>query len=150
MPKIIAFILLLSLSGCSHITEFYIFNSTGHTITIEYQPREVSQYEVFTTSPRIVEFEKKTNISETENAGDIQLDPETNIVRCELKPNQALWIGSDMNFSMDNDYAASALKERLVYMTIKTGNETLNLTFANILDYFKTFRKYAIVGIDVK
>jgi hypothetical protein len=150
MQKILVFILLLSLFGCSHITDFYIFNSTGHTITIEYQPREVSEYEVFATSPRIVEFDKKTNVSETENTGDIQFDPDTKIVRCELKPKQALWIGADMNFSMDNDYAAAALKERLVYMTIKTADKTLNLASATVLDYFKTFRKYAIVGIEVK
>lgn len=150
MQKMFSFILLLSLSGCSYITEFYIFNSTGHMITIEYQPREMSEYGVFSTSPKIVGFKKKTDISEIENAEGVQFDAETKIVRCELKPKQALWIGSDMNFSLENDYAAAALKERLVYLNIETDDKTVKLTPDNVLEYFKTYRKYSVLGIEVK
>ena len=105
---------------------------------------------MFATSPRIVGFGKKTDISEIKNDSGVQFDPENKIVRCELKPKQALWIGSDMNFSLENDYAAAALKERLVYLNIETDGKTVKLTPDNVLEHFKTYRKYVVVGFEVK
>jgi hypothetical protein len=149
MQRLIGLLFLLTLSGCTYIVDFYIFNSTDSSITIEYQPRDTSEYEVFCINPNIMAFDKKDEFTELENSNEFQFDPETNTITCKLKSKQALWIGVDMNFSLDNEYAVEQLKERIVYLNISNGEKELNLTGQNIIDHLKKIKKH-IIGIDIK
>ncbi|QCK15575.1 hypothetical protein [Mangrovivirga cuniculi] len=146
---LISIIIIITLTGCSYNTDFYIFNNSEQPLHVEYQTKEHSNSEPFVTDPRIVEFDKDMNIIEIKKAYDFTFESETKIISCKLSSGQALWIGRDLNFTLTNEDEAKILKDNIRYLKLQTDNELINATEENILDLFKTF-DIQTVGIEIK
>ncbi len=149
MKNLILFILTFALTGCSYIVDFFIFNSTDTPITIEYKVYQRSDYEVFTTNPQIVDFKSTKRISNQKDSLDFEFSIQTNTVTCEIAPQHALWLGSDINFSIDNEYGANTLREKFEYIKITHAEGEILVTPENLLDYFQTYKLH-IIGLEVK
>lgn len=152
MRKIIGLILLLTLTSCSYETDFYIFNTTENPIFITYECGPNG--DVFVTNPRIVEFDTDFEISEIKIAFEIgtdsKIDSEHKIITCELKSGQALWIGNDLNFSLNNENDVLILKKNLNELKVEQNGENLFRTDDRyIVDFFETIDRHT-VGIKVK
>ena len=152
MRKIIGLILLLTLTSCSYETDFYIFNTTENTLKLTYECGPNG--DVFVTNPRIVEFDSDFEIREIKNAYEFgtesKTDSDNKIITCELKRGQALWIGNDLNFSLNNPNDALILKENLNELKVEQNGEKLfRVDDRYIVDFFETIDIYT-VGIKVK
>lgn len=152
MRKIIGLILLLTLTSCSYETDFYIFNTTENPIFITYECGPNG--DVFVTNPKIVEFDTDFEISEIKIAFEIgtdsKIDSEHKIITCELKSGQALWIGNDLNFSLNNENDVLILKKNLNELKVEQNGENLFRTDDRyIVDFFETIDRHT-VGIKVK
>ena len=66
-----------------------------------------------------------------------------------MKKGQALWIGDDINFSLNDANDIKKLKRNLIYLKIKTKNTEINADEKNIVGFFKTFDRHT-VGIEIK
>ncbi|KAA3633329.1 MAG: hypothetical protein DWQ02_13265 [Bacteroidetes bacterium] len=149
MKKVILFVLTFALTGCSYIVDFYIFNSTENPVTIEYKVFQRSDYEVFTTNPKTVNFRSTKKVSSQKDSLGFKFSEQTNTISCEIAPQQALWLGSDINFSIDNEYGANMLKEKFEYIKVTHSEGEILVTPENLLDHFQTY-KLQIVGMKVK
>ena len=150
MKKLIGLVLLLTLSSCSYNTNFYIFNTTNDNITVKYQTRNKSESDPFVTDPKIVEFDSNFEIIEIKKAYDYEFEVENNIITCELKSGQAVWIGRDLNFTLDNAKEARILGDNLLKLTIEqNGRELIYADSKNIVDLFETL-ELQVVGVKIK
>ncbi|WP_198034958.1 hypothetical protein [Winogradskyella sp. J14-2] len=149
MKRLIGIILLLTLTSCSYMTDFYIFNKSGNSIFVEYKVKERLNEEPFAFNARIVEFDSDMEIIEIKKAFEIEFNNEINTLTCELKNGQALWIGDDINFSLNDANDIKKLKRNLIYLKIKTENTEINADEKNIIGFFKTFDRHT-VGIEIK
>lgn len=149
MRKLFGILILLTLSGCSYLTDFYIFNKTEKTISIEYKVKQRLKGDPFTFDPRIVEFDVNMEIIEIKNAYEFDFNNEKNTLTCELKSGQALWIGDDLNFSLKNPNDTESLKRNLIYLKIKTAENEIDADEKNIVELFKTFDRHT-VGIEIE
>ena len=152
MRKIIGIILLFTLTSCSYNTDFYIFNTTENPIFVTYECGPNG--EVFVTNPRIVEFNSDFEIREIKKAYEIGIesktDSENKIITCELKSGQALWIGNDINFSLNNPNEALILKENLNELKVEqNGKKLFQVDDRYVVDFFSTIDRHT-VGIKVK
>ncbi len=152
MRKIIGLILLLTLTSCSYNTDFYIFNTTDKPIIVVYESGPNGK--VFVKDPRIVEFDSDFETREIKKAYEYEIESiphsENQIITCELKSGQALWIGYDLNFTLTNPNEALIIKENLIELTIKRNGK--HLIYADdkyIVDYFETL-ELQVVGIKVR
>ena len=149
MRKLFGILILLTLTGCSYLTDFYIFNKTEKTISIEYKVKQPLKGDPFTFDPRIVEFDLNMRIIEIKNAYEFDFNNEKNTLTCELKSGQALWIGDDLNFSLKNPNDTESLKRNLIYLKIKTAENEIDADEKNIVELFKTFDRHT-VGIEIE
>lgn len=152
MKKIIGLILLFALTGCSYNTDFYIFNTTEKPIFVTYECRPNGK--VFVPNPRIVEFDSDFEIREIKKAYEIDTESKTEsdnkIISCVLKSGQALWIGNDLNFSLNNPNDALILKENLNELNVEqNGVKLFRVDDKYIVDFFETIDRHT-VGIKVK
>ena len=152
MRKIIGLIFLLTLTSCSYNTDFYIFNTTDKPIIITYESGPNGK--TFVTDPRIVEFDSDFETLEIKKAYEYKTEPKTDsenqIITCELKSGQALWIGHDLNFTLTNPNEALILKENLVELKVEqNGNQLFRVDDRYIIDFFETIDIHT-VGIKVK
>ncbi|APY06844.1 hypothetical protein BWZ20_00380 [Winogradskyella sp. J14-2] len=131
------------------MTDFYIFNKSGNSIFVEYKVKERLNEEPFAFNARIVEFDSDMEIIEIKKAFEIEFNNEINTLTCELKNGQALWIGDDINFSLNDANDIKKLKRNLIYLKIKTENTEINADEKNIIGFFKTFDRHT-VGIEIK
>jgi len=139
MKKAWLYLLFLPLVSCSYLTEFFIYNNTDVPITIEYQALRPSESDPFTTNPKVVSFRSFKKTRDLEHPPPIDIDTTMLIVTCKLQPKQALWIGADTNFSMNNSYDREKLRSNLEYLSIKSRSSILKADSTNVLDHFKTF-----------
>ncbi len=149
MRKLIGILLLLTLTSCSYLTDFYIFNKTEKTISIVYKVIQPLKGDPFTFDPKIVEFDLDMEIIEIKNAYEFDFNNEKNTLTCELKSGQALWIGDDLNFSLKNPKDVEILKRNLVFLKIMTAEKEIKADEKNIVELFKTFDRYT-VGIEIE
>ena len=152
MRKIIGLILLLTLTGCSYNTDFYIFNTTDNPITVIYESGPNGR--TFVSDPRIVEFDSDFETREIKKAYEYKTesksDSENQIITCELKSGQALWIGNDLNFTLTNPNEALILKENLVELKVEqNGNKLFRVDDRYVIDFFETIDIHT-VGIKVR
>jgi hypothetical protein len=110
--------------------------------------------EVFVTNPKIVEFDSDFEIREIKKAYEIgtesKTDSENKVITCELKSGQALWIGNDINFSLNNPNDALILKENLNELKVEQNGEKLfRVDDRYVVDFFETIDRHT-VGIKVK
>ena len=152
MRKIIGLILLLTLTSCSYNTDFYIFNTTDKPIVITYESGPNGK--AFVTDPRIVEFDSDFETLEIKKAYEYKTEPkadsENQIITCELKSGQALWIGHDLNFTLTNPNEALILKENLVELKVEQNEKKLfRVDDRYVIDFFETIDIHT-VGIKVK
>ncbi|WP_158319152.1 hypothetical protein [Aequorivita sinensis] len=131
------------------MTDFYIFNKSGNSIFVEYKVKERLNEEPFAFNARIVGFDSDMEIIEIKKAFEIEFNNEINTLTCELKKGQALWIGDDINFSLNDANDIKKLKRNLIYLKIKTENTEINADEKNIVGFFKTFDRHT-VGIEIK
>ena len=149
MKKLIGFVFLLTLTSCSYVTDFYIFNNTEQPVLVEYQIKEQSTYELFVIKPRICEFNKNKEILKIIKTSKPKVDKETNIVICKLEKGQALWIGDDLNFTLNNPDEKARIGKNLKYLKIKTKATEINADEYNVAELFETFKRSA-VGIELE
>ena len=137
----------LSLTSCSYLTNFYIFNNTEETITITYKTKKTEINHPFVTAPKIFNYKnlKKVEKKKIINAA-IQLK-DSLTVQVTLQPKQALWIGVDRNYILKND--RRQLEENLEYLNITQGLTTTKYSAEDISSQFNAFT-YEIVGIAVE
>jgi len=152
MKKIIVLLSLLILTSCSYNTDFYIFNTTENPIFVTYECG--LNGEVFVPNPRIVEFDSDFEILEIKKAYEIGIesksDSENKIITCELKSGQALWIGNDINFSLNDPNDVLILKENLNELKVEQNGEKLfRVDDRYVVDFFETIDRHT-VGIKVK
>lgn len=152
MRKIAGLILLLTLTGCSYDTNFYIFNTTDKPITVTYESRPNRR--AFVPEPIIVGFDsnfdtlkiKRFDAYKTEYSPDSN----TNVITCELESGQALWIGNQTNFTLSNPDEARILKEHLVSLKVEQeGIELFRVSDRYVIDFFESIDLHK-VGIKVK
>ncbi|TBN02641.1 hypothetical protein EYD45_10945 [Hyunsoonleella flava] len=110
--------------------------------------------EVFVPIPRIVEFDSDFEILEIKKAYEIGIesksDSENKIITCELKSRQALWIGNDINFSLNDPNDVLILKENLNELKVEQNGEKLfRVDDRYVVDFFETIDRHT-VGIKVK
>lgn len=149
MKHVILFVLTFTLTGCSYIVDFFIFNSTENPVTIEYKVFQRSDYEVLTTSPKTVDFKSPKRVSSQKDSLIFEFSVLTNTITCELAPQKALWLGSDINFSIDHEYGANLFSEKFEYIKVTHPDGEVLVTPENLLDHFQTY-KLQIVGMEVK
>jgi hypothetical protein len=152
MRKIIGLILLLFLTSCSYNTDFYIFNTTDKPIIVTYESGPNGK--AFVAVPRIVEFDSNFETLEIKKAyeykTETKTDSENQIITCELKSGQALWIGHDLNFTLTNPNEALILKENLVELKVEqNGNQLFRVDDRYVIDFFEAIDIHT-VGIKVK
>ncbi len=152
MRKIIGLILLLILTSCSYNTNFYIFNTTDKPITVTYESGPNGK--AFVADPRIMEFDTDFETREIKKAYEYKTesksDSKNQIITCELKSGQALWIGNDLNFTLTNPNEVLILKENLVELKVEqNGKKLFRVDDRYIIDFFETIDIHK-VGIKVK
>lgn len=137
----------VSLTSCSYLTDFYIFNTSEETITITYKTIKTEANHPFVTAPKIFHFKnlKKIGKKKIENAA-IQLKDSLTVI-ATLEPKQALWIGVDRTFILKNE--REQLRGNLEFITITQGRVTKKLTTKDVLPQFQEFTS-EIVGIVVE
>lgn len=139
MKKILLLVLFLPLVSCSYLTEFFIYNNTEAPITIEYQAKRQSDNDPFVTKPKVVSFKSFKKTKTLENQPTINIDITNLIVRTTIQPKQALWVGADTNFGLNNPSHREKLRSNIEYLTITSKAATITADSTNVLDYFKAF-----------
>ncbi|WP_432411101.1 hypothetical protein [Rasiella sp. SM2506] len=147
MKWLLLFLSCFCLSGCSYLTDFYIFNTSEELITISYKTKKTEAYHPFVTAPKIASFKNLKNVGKKETTQvAIEIKDSLNIM-VTLQPKQALWIGVDRNFILKND--RQQLEENLDYLTITQGQKIIKYSAKDIASQFDEFT-YKIVGIAVE
>lgn len=149
MKKIALLLVCLMLSGCSYLTEFFIYNSTLEPIYVSYQFKYLWHSDAFISAAEIKSFKSFTKIKEVEDQSALRIDSISKTVSCILKPNEALWIGADTNFSLKNEYDAEKLRANLKLLEIEASNHIFSYDSLTVLQKFQTF-DLNHVGISVE
>jgi|GEM_PF-6455699 len=136
-----------SLTSCSYLTNFYIFNTTEETITLTYKTKKAELNHPFVTAPKIFTFKTYEQIEKEEIKNPAIQVKDSLTLQAMLQPKQALWIGVDRNFNLN--YDEELLKENVAYLTIKNGLTTTEYTAIDLVTQFKEYT-YEIVGIAVE
>lgn len=150
IKRLILVLLLFSIlffTGCSYLTNFFIINNTDSTIKIEYKVRDLNSVVCFVPFSKITEEKNKRKIFRSDSI--IEVDSSKNTIVKFLKKGQSLWIGDDINFSMNDPYDKNKLKKNLVYLKIRAANSKINADSSNVENLFKTIDRYN-VSIEVK
>lgn len=141
-------LVLLVATGCSYISNFYIFNTSENPVRVSFQIKEALQEGSFSLDTRIVEFDNDQNIKEIKNAYDISFDSLSNTISCKLNKNQALAIGDDINFSLKNKDHQTRLVENLVYLSFSSKEFSIRKSAQEVPLLFQEYDIHTI-GIDV-
>ena len=143
MPKNILYLtglVLVSLfSGCSFITNFYIFNLSDNQIEIEYSI--ATNTYLLTSNPIVLEL-NKSNIGDSIRT----VYSENLTVKFTLDANQALYLGNDVNFFIENDIDAQNLNAAFMNFEIITENDTIKID-SDAVSYFSEVNRHTIALI---
>ncbi len=137
--------LIFFITGCSFETRFYIVNRSNEVISISYETIGYSSEHPFMSEPIIVEKINK-NISPY-NAVRIHTE---NMFSCHLKPDEALFIGKDFNFTLSNKNEAKILGSNLKALKIQKGKKiVLETKGEEVIQYFEQ-AEYSEVHLNIK
>jgi len=149
MKKFISIALLFLLSSCSYITDFYIFNATNSKVKITYRTLNKPNALAFINSPDLVTFDSEYNCTIINNTKDMRYNSSTQTFSCELNSNTGLRIGSDSNFSLENEIETNVFKNNLGELIIEINNETFHYNKNNVTNQFQELN-LSTVGILIK
>ncbi|QIE58874.1 hypothetical protein G5B37_04645 [Rasiella rasia] len=146
MKWILLTICALSLTSCSYLTEFYIYNTSEGEIHITYTTKRVTNQYPFITNPVVKDFRSFTRVKDPTQPKTIALSADSLTIKVTLLPKQALYIGAESNFNLNSASDRHDLVQNLESLHIVTSTDSITLTPDVILPYFEEF-DYEHVGI---
>jgi len=146
---LIYIIIILTFSGCSYITDFYIINSSDQNISIEYKVKDFELSGPFVSTPYLIKIGRDFEYSSDRNYDSVVVDSINRTVSCKLEKGQSLWFGDDLNFSINNLQDQQKLKDKIVYLKISIEQGVLMANEPNIVSSLTTFNRQH-VGIEVE
>ncbi|TMU55674.1 hypothetical protein [Flagellimonas algicola] len=146
---LIYIIIILTFSGCSYITDFYIINSSDQNISIEYKVKDFELSGPFVSTPYLTKMSRGFEYSSDRNYDSVVVDSINKKVSCKLEKGQSLWFGDDLNFSIKNLQDQQKLKDKIVYLKISIEHGVLMANESNIVSSLTTFDRQH-VGIEVE
>ncbi|MEH0153181.1 hypothetical protein V6R21_03485 [Limibacter armeniacum] len=119
--KIISLILILFLvSGCSYVSDFFIYNLSNQAITIVYTLTKPSSYGMFITNPDVYKINtenEENKLTKVENEM-VKYSSSTQTVTCTINSKEALRIGNEINFTLSNYDERKQIGENVGQLTI--------------------------------
>lgn len=120
---------LFVITGCSSVYDFFIYNMTDQVVKVSYTLKEVSS-NTFITDPEVYKIDEDNEKNDLEKLEkrEVNYSSDTKTVTCKLKPYEALKMGSEVNFILEDFQDRKEVTHNVKKLTItkqETG-ETLN------------------------
>ena len=122
-------------SGCSFLTELFVFNKSKHTVAVRFsfEPRSRSEEGASLTAYKITGW--NNNLPEIGDTVKVYARPEGDSVwYAELPSNCALVIASDLNLDLQNEVSCKQFLCGLIKLEVLSPNDA-NFTCADTLCY---------------
>ena len=148
MKWIVLTVVALTLTSCSYLTKFYFYNDTDTAVEITYTIKRIEKNRPFVSVPKVYAFKRPTKVSNTPLENSIPVSKDSLLVTYKLLPNQALWIGTDVNFSLKSEFDVEKIKQNLAFVSVTSEVSEKQYTPDSILTYFETYT-HEYVGIEL-